>query len=280
LAHATDAFGDRPLHSLQPIEIDLWRSTRLPPRSAQYPFGAFRQVLEYAVAMGVLDRNPAERIKNPRVGDDPRLKQRPFEDWDQVEAIADEIDARSAAIPIVLVGTGLRPEELWPLERGDVDLDAGVLTVTKVYTQGVLKVPKKSSRQLRRVPLRRRVVEAIRAMPPRIDTKLLFPAARGGYIDIEKWRHREWAPALRVAGIDHRRIYDCRHTFASWALGRGEARRPVQARPLHGHLGRGARAQLRAPDARRREPDARAPRRLRRRSPRSPPRPLVTADTM
>jgi integrase len=128
------------------------------------------------------------------------------------------MDVRFAAIPIVLIGTGLRPEELWPLERDDVDLNNGVVAITKVYTQGKLKFPRKSSRQLRRVPLRRRVVEAIRAMPTRIDTKLMFPAPRGGYIDIEKFRSREWAPALRAAGVEHRRIYDCRHTFASWAL--------------------------------------------------------------
>jgi integrase len=50
---------------------------------------------------------------------------------------------------------------------------------------------------------------------------LLFPAARGGHIDLEKFRHREWAPALRAAGVEHRRIYDCRHTFASWAIAGG-----------------------------------------------------------
>ncbi len=26
------------------------------------------------------------------------------------------------------------------------------------------------------------------------------------------------APAIRAAGIDHRRILDCRHTFASWSI--------------------------------------------------------------
>ena len=26
---------------------------------------------------------------------------------------------------------------------------------------------------------------------------------------------------LRASGIDHRRIYDCRHTFASWAIAGG-----------------------------------------------------------
>ena len=131
------------------------------------------------------------------------------------------MDPRYAAIPIVLAGTGLRPEELFALERRDVDLDAGVLSIERVYTQRVLKEPKKSSRQRRRVPLRARVVDALRTLPPRLDTPLLFPAARGGYIDDNKWRWRVWTPALRAAGIEHRRIYDCRHTFASWAIAGG-----------------------------------------------------------
>jgi integrase len=131
------------------------------------------------------------------------------------------MDPRYAAIPIVLVGTGLRPEELFALEQRDLDLEAGVVRVERVYTQRVLKEPKKSSRQRRRVPLRARVVDALRGLPPRLDTPLLFPAARGGHIDLEKFRHREWAPALRAAGIEHRRVYDCTHTFASWAIAGG-----------------------------------------------------------
>jgi integrase len=216
LKHATSAFGDRRLETLQPIELDVWRS-RLPARSAHYLFRAFRQTLEYAVAMGLLDVNPTARIKNTRASVDRRAIH-PFETWEQVEAISAEMDPRYAAIPAVLVGTGLRPEELFAVERRDLDLDAGVLAVERVYTQGVLKDCRKSSRQRRRVPLRQRVVDALRAQPPRLDSPLVFPAARGGHIDAEKFRYRNWTPALRAAGIEHRRVYDCRHTFASWAI--------------------------------------------------------------
>jgi integrase len=50
---------------------------------------------------------------------------------------------------------------------------------------------------------------------------LLFPAARGSYIELGKWREREWKPALRAVGIAHRRIYDMRHTYATWSLAAG-----------------------------------------------------------
>jgi hypothetical protein len=49
----------------------------------------------------------------------------------------------------------------------------------------------------------------------------VFPAARGGYIDAEKLRYRHWTPAFRAADVGHRRVYDCRHTFASFSIAAG-----------------------------------------------------------
>jgi integrase len=50
----------------------------------------------------------------------------------------------------------------------------------------------------------------------------VFPAERGGYLDLHNFRNREWKPAQVAAGIEPlRRIYDPRHTFATFALRAG-----------------------------------------------------------
>jgi integrase len=51
---------------------------------------------------------------------------------------------------------------------------------------------------------------------------LLFPAERGGHLDLHNFRNREWKPAQLGAGIEPlRRVYDLRHTFATFALRAG-----------------------------------------------------------
>ena len=50
---------------------------------------------------------------------------------------------------------------------------------------------------------------------------ILFPAPEGGRIDINNWRNRFWTPSLAAAGVKHRRIYDLRHTYATWSLAAG-----------------------------------------------------------
>lgn len=64
-------------------------------------------------------------------------------------------------------------------------------------------------------------VDALAAVPPRLDTRLLFPGDGGGYLNLHEWRRDEWTPAVRAAGLEHRSPYALRHTYASFAIAAG-----------------------------------------------------------
>lgn len=157
----------------------------------------------------------------------------PLESWEEVEAIVAELrdpDGRSksypcyAAIPIVGLAPG-HVRRVVRTARADVEYfdnpkpgePRGRIHVCRRFTYGELK-PGTNTEPERYVSFGQKVYEALSAMPKGIETPILFPAPRGGYIDIEKFRHREWAPAFKAAGISHRRLDDMRHTYASWML--------------------------------------------------------------
>jgi integrase len=217
LKHARATFGERHPDGLNKVELEDWRE-QLPPGSRHDVFRAFRQALAWAVERQLATANASDGIRNPKRKRHERRDVLPFESWAEVERVAEELDKRYRAIPFVAVGCGLRPEELFALERRDVDRQENVLHVRRRFTGGMLKEGGKTDGSVRAIPLRKVVLDALDAMPPRIDSSILFPAPHGGHIDVEKFRHREWTPALRASGVPHRRLYDCRHTFATWAI--------------------------------------------------------------
>jgi integrase len=214
LVKSTDAFGDQSISSLGALEISRWRA-QLPETMRHGAHRALRQVLAAAVRWQWIDRNPAVDVANPQHA---RPEFVPFESWDDVEALAIELGP-FGPLAIFSVGTGVRPEEAFGGDWSDVDLDAGVFTVRRAFAKGKLKTYAKTARSRRRVPLRAKVAAAVESLPRRHG--ILFPAAEGGRINIDNWRSREWAPALKAAGLEHRRIYDMRHTIATWSLAAG-----------------------------------------------------------
>jgi integrase len=217
LGHASRAFGSLDVSELTPSLISTWRPT-LPPRSRHQPFQALRQMLRWAVARDLLFRSPMESLDNPR---GPRPEIKPFGSWEEIEAVALELDPRFRAIPLFAAGTGLRPQEWRALTRGDIDRDERVVHVRRVHTIDGIRHYGKTERSIRRLPLRRRVLDALEEHATRVDTRILFPAARGGYIAASAFRDREWNPAVESAGLAPRGPNALRHTFATFAIASG-----------------------------------------------------------
>jgi integrase len=212
-------------HGLGEIRVDrldartvgAWRR-RLPEGSAWHAHKALRQVLAYAVRTKLVAENVAKAVPNP---ERKRKEAATFGSWEELERVSLELPPERQSLPLLVAGTGLRPEEWLALTRADVDTKAGVLHVRRVYTHGRVREYGKQSRSIRRVPLRQRVVDALAAHPWRLDTPLVYPGGRGGYLNLHAWRRDEWYPALESAGLPKLVPYAMRHTFASFAIAAG-----------------------------------------------------------
>ncbi|MHB1571324.1 MAG: tyrosine-type recombinase/integrase [Solirubrobacteraceae bacterium] len=180
---------------------------------------ALRQTLARAVSWGIINTNPAKQGVENRQR--PRVEQRPFESWDEIRALAGRLGPRLGPLVLFAAATGLRPSEWLALELRDIDHEARVAYVRRAFRNGRIKCPKTDG-SIRAVPLQAIALEALDALPRRNGSALVFPAPRGGYIDLHNFRYRDWKPAQRELEIDPiRRIYDLRHTFATFALRAG-----------------------------------------------------------
>jgi integrase len=218
LAPAREQFGRWTLAELEGAADDFssWRA-KLPTDHARYKTTrATRQVLAAACRWGYIVRNPALDYGQ---NNEPRREEiRPLS-REELAAVVAELDDDSGALVTFAAETGLRTNEWAALERRDIDRRNPAVAVTRRYAGGVLTPYPKTTR--RRVPLTPRALAALEKLAARIDSRLIFRAPAGGYIDLDNWRLRAWYPALDAAGISRRGPYNLRHTFATEALAGG-----------------------------------------------------------
>jgi integrase len=190
LGKATAAFGDVRLAELSPKEVYAWRLT-IPEGHRFEATQALRQVLNRAVAWGLIDYNPAKRgVPNPV----RRSKEkRPFESWEQIEAVADRLSPTYGPMVVFAAATGLRPSELFALEQRDIDRGLGVVYVRRAYANGRLKHTK-TRLSTRAVPLQLIALEALDRLPDS-ENPILFANSRDVRIDFRSFGRRHWKPA-------------------------------------------------------------------------------------
>ncbi len=218
LGKAVRSFGYRRISQLRPAEIAAWRMT-IPAGHRFEATQALRQVLARAVSWGLIDVNPAKQgVDNPQRR---RTEKRPFESWNELNALAAELGPRYGPLALFAAATGLRPGEWIALEHRDVDRDARVVYVRRAYRNGRVKWPKTEA-SIRAVPLPTIALTGLERLPATGQSPLVFPSPNGGYFDLHNFRNRHWKPAQLRAGVAPlRRVYDLRHTFATFALRAG-----------------------------------------------------------
>jgi integrase len=178
-AHLLPAFGDRPLESIEPSDIEEWRrslvglSNRSKNKLLIQMHGVFRRP---QIVWG-LSVNPLARVeKHPMKASGYIQVFSPEEVWALVRAAASEQDG---ALFLTAAFTGLRMGELLALRWRDVDFAGSTIRVRASYAGSALTTPK--SGKVRAVPLAPDVAAALgAARPARVVAGGGRPGVRGG----------------------------------------------------------------------------------------------------
>ena len=218
LAKAVRVFGERRLSQLRSPAIAAWRMT-IPAGHRFEATEALRQVLARAVNWGLLDVNPAKvGVENPQRR---YTEKRPFESWDELHTLADKMGPRHGPMVLFAAATGLRPGEWLALEHRDVDRDAQVVYVRRTLRKDASSRPRRK-RAIAPFRCRRARLPRLRRCRPTRSARSCFPRSAAASSICTTSATATGSPAQRAAGIEpRRRVYDLRHTFATFALRAG-----------------------------------------------------------
>ena len=237
--HLIPAFGPMRLDDITPLAVREWHASygsRTPSARAK----AYR-VLHAILATAADDdrlvgANPC-RVR--RGGSDPRQRRITVAEPDEVAAIAGAMRPQWQMLVLLAAWTTLRFGELAELRRADVDLDAGVLHVTRAVSrtdEGLVADRPKSEAGVRDVTVPPFLLPDLAAhllahAQPGPDG-LLFTAPGGGQL-YQSCMFREWDRARTAAGRPDLRFHDLRHTGATWAAEEGATTKQLMRRLGH-----------------------------------------------
>ena len=244
--HIIPALGKVRLTELRAQHIERakaqWRSSdlkrrkgkvgKLSARTTHHIFCTLRDALNRAKRQRMIAINPCDLVDPPKV---ERKEMKHLNAQDSVALLRALGDSDIGAAITVSLGAGVRRGELLALRWGDIDLDAGVLSVQNALERdgGITRLkPPKTESSRRTIILPRFVVDRLRRH--RIEQAQRFPAnvaiLQTPETLVFERNGKSWVPntfttafmrALRDAGVKRVRLHDLRHSYASLLLESG-----------------------------------------------------------
>jgi len=214
------------------------------PRIVQWARALTNMMMNHALRLGVLTRNPVELTKGPKM---PRQKMR-FWQPDEARAFLKHVEGhRLEALFYLALVTGMRKSELLGLRWADLERETLSVrqTVTLVNNVAIFGPPKTdgSARTLLITPdvlaqlaARRIAFEAERSLAGADwqEHDLVFGQSTGAAM--LPWSlDYHWTEQRRTSGVKPIRFHDLRHTYATLAIAQGLDIRLVADRLGHAH---------------------------------------------
>jgi integrase len=190
------------------------------PSTVNREVTVLKHLLRRAVEWEHLSRNPlldtqGRPLSGLRALREPAGRTR-FLSLDEIEGLLKACNTvQLRAFMVVALNTGMRRNEILSLTRKSIDWQNRIATLTET-----------KNGTARHVHLNDAALNALRTLPPRLDSSRLFPFGPNQI-------SMSFARIAKRAGISDVRLHDLRHTFASYQAMNGVAGRGLQV--LLGH---------------------------------------------
>ncbi len=224
--HIRPFFEDIPVNAVRPTHAGAFIAglvaSGLAPSTVKSITLTASQVFAQAVDDRLIARSPFANVALPN---DRQRVDMHFLTAEQVNDLADAIDARFRAAIYLGAYGGLRAGELWALRVERLNLLAAIVDIAASMTEagglqaGPTKTGKRRSITIPRF-LAQMLGEHIGRYP--CEDGWVFTAPQGGAVHHRNLRRRQYARAVRAAGLPPGvRFHDLRHTCAALLIAAG-----------------------------------------------------------
>lgn len=239
--HILPTLGDVALDRLDTATVRRWVTQVRGPSgpgvsTAAKCYRLLRSIMATAVEDGLALTNPCT-IKG--AGTEPK-PETDIPTVAEVHKLADCIDERLRCVVLLAAFMGLRKGELLGLRRGDVDLDAQVLTVREqrqtAWSGQQLVGPPKTDAGRRSIAIPSALVAELQhhvdgySQPS--DDAYFFTGFKGGRLSPAVWTTK-WTEARQQVGVEHIRLHDLRHLAGTLAASTGAGTKELMHRLGH-----------------------------------------------
>jgi len=238
------ALGSTPLSQLKPTQVRTWWSELHSkfPSTAANAYRLLSTICNAAVNEERIGRSPC-RVKG---GGAERAAERPTITVAELGAAIESIPERFRLAPLLAAWCQLRRGEALGIQRQDVDLLHGTISVRRSLTMRCDGVPilgePKTEAGRRTLSVPSNVLSILEEHIERfvaVDREAwLFPSTDNrekfhGLPASPRTIEREWAKARKVAGRPDIRFHDLRHSGATWLAGTGASTAELMLRLGH-----------------------------------------------
>jgi integrase len=239
--HVYPFFGDRPVGSIRPSEIQAWvqhRSEVLAASTVEVVYRCVSSIFRTAVTDQLLVKSPCVGIRLPKRG---RGQVVPLT-TEQVHSLVDSVPRRYRALVVLAAGSGLRQGEALGLTLERVDFLGRRLTVDQQLVLLAKRAPElappKTNASYRTVPLPDVVLSELAAhlaeYPAVNERGLVFTDDKEAPISRTRFNADVWRPAVAASTAPARTgFHALRHYYASLLIAEGASVKIVQARLGH-----------------------------------------------